>query len=176
MLIGVIWKPTFWSYFCTKRILSVPGFGDIICKRAPWSKFLYFTDNEKKISYHRPSKLFKIFPVISHLNKKFQELFPSNQDISIDETLKLWKACLSFTQWTASALGIRIFEVCDAATGYLWHFSVYTGKHVKVESPLILLMWTKQLPFFWNWRILYWRKDRLYARIIPATHLSWQKH
>jgi hypothetical protein len=30
MLIGIIKKPTLHSYFTTKRVISMPGFGDII--------------------------------------------------------------------------------------------------------------------------------------------------
>jgi hypothetical protein len=100
---------------------------------------LHFADNETINSFHRPKKPFKIFPVISHLNKKFQELYLPNRDISIDESL-LWKGRLSFKQYLplkASKCGIKTYDLCDAITGYLWSFLVYAGKGTEFDSPLI---------------------------------------
>jgi hypothetical protein len=101
---------------------------------------LHFTDNESISNFEGPEKLFKIFPVISHLNKKYQELYLPNQDISIDKSLMLWKGRLSFKQYMplkASKFVIKTYELCDATTGYLWSFLVYTGKETKIDSPLI---------------------------------------
>jgi hypothetical protein len=93
MLMGIIQKPTLRSYFTTKRVISTPGFGDIITRDRLEliCKFLHFANNEIINSFQGPKKLFKIFAVISHLNNKFQELYLPNQDISIDESLTLWK-------------------------------------------------------------------------------------
>jgi hypothetical protein len=86
MLMGIIQKPTLRSYFTTKRVISTPGFGDITRERLELiCKFLYFTNNETINSFQGLKKLFKMFPVISHLNNKFQELYLPNQGISIDE-------------------------------------------------------------------------------------------
>jgi hypothetical protein len=32
---------------------------------------------------------------------------------------------------------IKTYKLCDATTGYLWSFLVYTGKETKLDSPLI---------------------------------------
>jgi hypothetical protein len=74
------------------------------------------------------------------MNNKFQELYLPNQDISIDESLTLWKGCPSFKQYLllkASKFGIKTYELFNATTGYLWSFLVYTGKDTKLDSPLI---------------------------------------
>jgi hypothetical protein len=110
MLMGIVQKPTLRSYFTTKRLISTLGFRvvmtrerlEIICK------FLHFTDNESIRNFEGPQKLFKILPVISYLNNKIQELYLPDQDISIDESLNLWKGRLFFTQYVplkASKLG-----------------------------------------------------------------------
>jgi hypothetical protein len=49
------------------------------------STFLHFADNETMSNFEGLQKLFKIFPVILHMNNKLQELYLPNQDISIDE-------------------------------------------------------------------------------------------
>ncbi|KAG8239348.1 hypothetical protein J437_LFUL017961 [Ladona fulva] len=58
MLMGIIQKPTISSYFPTKRILSTPGFADVISRDRLEiiCKYLHFSDNEAK-DYSGPSKL-----------------------------------------------------------------------------------------------------------------------
>ena len=74
----------------------------------------------------------KVYPVICHLNIKFQTLYLPNQNIAIDESLALWKGHLPIKQYLplkASKFGIRTFELCESRIGYLWCFLVYTDKN-----------------------------------------------
>jgi hypothetical protein len=67
-------------------------------------------------------KVFQIFPVISHLNKNVQQLYLPHQDISIDESLTIWKGSQALKQYLslkASKFGIKTYELCGATTGYL---------------------------------------------------------
>jgi hypothetical protein len=139
MLMGIIQKPTLRSYFTTKRLISTSEFRDIMTQESLeiMCKFLHFTDNESKSNFEGPEKLFKIFPVLSYLSNKFQELYLPNQDISVDKSLMLWKGPYVFQPLKASKFGIKTNELCDATTGYLWSFLVYTGKDTKLDSPLI---------------------------------------
>ena len=142
MLMGIVQKPTLRSYFTTKRLISTPGFRDIITRDRLEliCKYLHSANNENISTFVGPKKLFKIYPVIFHLNKKFQELCLPNQDISIDESMTLWKGRLSFKQYLslkAAKFGIKTYELCDSTMGYLWSFIVYTGKDTELHSPLI---------------------------------------
>jgi hypothetical protein len=134
MLMGIIQKPTLRTYFTTKRLISTSGFRDIITRERleVICKFLHFTDHESISNFEGPEKLFKIFPVISHLNNKFQELYLPNQDISIDESLTLWKGCLSFKQHMplkASKFGIKTYELCDATRLFMVLHCIYRQGH-----------------------------------------------
>jgi hypothetical protein len=148
LLMGIIQKPTLRSYFSRKRILSTPGFGDIISRDRfeLITKFLHFADNANKADYEGPAKLYKIFPVLSHLNHKFQNLFLPGPNISIDESLTLWKGRLSFKQYLplkAAKFGIKTYELCESGSGYLWSFLVYTGKDTQFKSSLLTQAMTK---------------------------------
>jgi hypothetical protein len=104
------------------------------------TKFLHFADNTDKANYEGPAKLYKIFPVMSHLNSKFQTLFLPAQNISVDGSLTLWKGRLSFKQYLplkAAKFGIKTYELCDSVSGYLWSFVVYTGKDTHFQSSLV---------------------------------------
>jgi hypothetical protein len=64
MLMEIIQKPTLRSYFTTKRVISTPGFRDIITRERLEiiCKFLHFTDNESVSNFEGPEKLFQKFP------------------------------------------------------------------------------------------------------------------
>jgi hypothetical protein len=50
LLMGILQKPIHWTYFSRRRILSTPGFGDVI-SRGRFElimKFLHFADNTNK--------------------------------------------------------------------------------------------------------------------------------
>jgi hypothetical protein len=142
LLMGIISKPTLNSYFSPKRLLYTPAFPDVISRDRFQliCKFLHFNDNSKKDNYLGPARLFKIFPVIQHLNERFQSLFYPGQNICIDESLTLWKGRLSFKMYLplkASKFGIKTYELCDSKSGYLWSFLVYTGSETQLNSKLI---------------------------------------
>jgi len=139
---GIVQKPTARSYISKRRIISTPGFADVISRQRfeLICKFLYFIDNESFLTYQGPPILFKIYPVICHLNIKFQTLYLPNQNIAIDEILTLWKGRLSTRQYLplkASKFRIKTFELCESRTGYLWCFLVYTGKNMVPQLSLI---------------------------------------
>jgi len=134
LLMGIVQKPTARSYFSKRRVISTPGFADVISRERfeLICKILYFIDNESLPTYQGPPILFKIYPVICHLNIKFQNLYLPNRNIAIDESLTLLKGRLSIMQYLplkASKIGIKTFETCESRTGHLWYFLVYTGKN-----------------------------------------------
>ena len=76
--------------------------------------------------------MFKIYPVMCHLNIKFQTLYLPNQNTAIDGSWTLWKGCLSIRQYLplkASKFGIKTFELCESRTGYLAFSCKYRQKH-----------------------------------------------
>ena len=116
LLMGIVQKPTVRSFFWKRRVISTPGFADIISRERfeLIYKFLHFIDSESLPTCQGPPRLFKIYPVICHLNIKFQTLYLPNQNIAIDESLALWKGRLSIRQYLplkALKFGIKTFEI-----------------------------------------------------------------
>jgi hypothetical protein len=80
---------------------------------------MHFPDNSKQNEFQGPPKLFSIFPVIHHLNNKFQNCYFLNQNIAlddalVDEPLTIWKGHLSFRQYIplkAAKFGIKSYEL-----------------------------------------------------------------
>jgi len=101
MLMGTIQKPTLHSYFSKNYILATPIFDSIISMDQFESicSLMHFNNNDHTGTYQRPSKLFKTYPVLSHLNIKIQILYLPGQNIAIYESLTLRRGRLSFRQY-----------------------------------------------------------------------------
>jgi len=98
---------------------------------------MHFDNNDHVGTHQGPSKLSKIYPVLSHLNTKFQSLYLPGQNIAIDDSLTLWTGRLSFRQYIplkSSKFGIKSYELFESSSGYLWSFIIYTGKDTFPDS------------------------------------------
>jgi hypothetical protein len=101
MLMGIVQDPSVRMYFSRNHLVATPVFGSVISldRFESICRFLHLTDNTSKDTYEGPQKLFKIYPIIRHLNSKFQSLYLPQKDISVDESLTLCKGRLSFKQY-----------------------------------------------------------------------------
>ena len=142
MLMGIIQKPTLRSYFSKNFILATPIFGSITSmdRFESFCSFMHFNNNDHVGTYQGPSRLFKIYIVLSHLNTNFHSLYLPGQNIAIDESLTLWRGRLSFRQYIplkSSKFGIKSYELCESSSGYLWSFIIYTDKDTVFQTPFI---------------------------------------
>ena len=77
-----------------------------------------------------PDKLFKLRPLLDHLFEKFQEVYVPACNVSIDESLLLWKGRPSFKQYIPlkrARFGVKSFMLCEDS-GYTFSFKIYTGR------------------------------------------------
>ena len=122
MLMGIIQKPNLRMYFSRKHMLETPFFPNVMSEErfSLLTRFLHFVDNTNKEIAKRDPKLYKILPVSEYLKNKFQKVYIPGKEVSVDESLLLWKGRLSWKQYIpmkASRFGITLFELCDSA-GY----------------------------------------------------------
>ena len=91
---------------------KAPGFHSIIFHElcVNFEKFIHFIDNESlPEKYSRTARINSIFDYFASC---FQKLFTTDWDISVDESLLLWKGRLSWKQyiWTKrSMFGLKSF-------------------------------------------------------------------
>jgi hypothetical protein len=87
MLMGIIQKPTLRSYFLKNSILATPIFDCVISMDRFESvcNYMHFSNSEGIATHKRPSNLFKIYPVLCHLNIKFQSLYISGTTTNTTE-------------------------------------------------------------------------------------------
>ncbi|XP_041982758.1 piggyBac transposable element-derived protein 4-like [Aricia agestis] len=141
---GVVVKTRIEEYWSTTaNIFCTPGFGKhmSINRFLLISKLLHFANNEDMCSPGldvSEARLFKIKPVLSHLNNKFQSLYKMAQNIALDESLLQWKGWLDINQLVpnkAAVMGIKSYEICESQTGYLWRFEIQAHKKSPQQQP-----------------------------------------
>ena len=115
-LTGIIRKPAINLNWSTDPLYSTPLFGAIMSRNRfqLLLKFLHFNDNAQMPGADDPSpdKLFKVRPLLDHLCDKLGEVYTPSCNISIDESLLLWKGRLGFKQYIPlkrARFGIKCF-------------------------------------------------------------------
>ncbi|XP_037875467.1 piggyBac transposable element-derived protein 4 isoform X4 [Bombyx mori] len=137
LAMGMVIKNRIDEYWNSSRdIFSTPGFSTEMSydRFVLLSKCLHFNNNKNLNSAMltgSQAKLFKIKPIIDHLNCKFSKLYNLSQNVALDESLTMWKGWLDINQFIpnkAATVGIKTYEVCESQTGYLWRFEVHAGQ------------------------------------------------
>ena len=93
----------------------------------------HVADDTQNPPFGRPghNPLAKLQPMIDMISASFKAAYKPGKNISVDEGCCPWKGRLRFRQYNPrkpAKLHIKLFQVSDPATGYVIHFSVYTGK------------------------------------------------
>nr|XP_022910744.1 piggyBac transposable element-derived protein 3-like [Onthophagus taurus] len=127
---------------------SDPGFRENdIAEIMPVKRFkkimrsLHLNDNARQPERNSPEydRLFKLRPLINIINESCKNNVNLSSSQSIDESMVLFKGRSSLKQYLPLKpikRGYKIWCRCDSETGYLYEFSIYTGKTDGVEKGL----------------------------------------
>ncbi|KAJ8942607.1 hypothetical protein NQ314_010028 [Rhamnusium bicolor] len=114
------YKTTFWS-----SIMSRNRFQLIL-------RFLHFADN----SGDSNDRLYKIRPDLNHFNKTMREKYVPDRNLSIDESMVLWRGRLVFRQYAKNKkhkYGVKFYELCES-DGMILRIKIYCGKSETVTE------------------------------------------
>lgn len=140
ILQGIVNKPEERMYWTTSEVFETPIFSKLLPYRRYYDiqKNLHFSNNEDyNPETHPQPKLNKIWPVFESINNKCRSLYIPERDISIDESLMLYKGRLSWVQYIPlkrARLGIKLYCLCESESGYLYSSIIYTGKGTKIND------------------------------------------
>lgn len=117
------------EYWSTNPLIETPAFGKTMSRDRFLGimSMLHFSDNNLP---RDDDTLRKIRNIVDHARVTFKESFTPYKELCIDESLMLYKGRLFFKQYIPSKrhrFGIKFFVLCDAVTGYILDFIVYTG-------------------------------------------------
>ena len=137
---GIIQKPVENWYWSKRNSISTPFIKDLIPRKRfeIIMKFLHFSNNETYDAQTHPQpKLKKIYELYSLINLKFQTAYVPEKNIAIDESLMAYKGKLGFKQYIPtkrSRFGIKLYELCESSSGYIWNMLIYTGKDTPFDE------------------------------------------
>lgn len=138
---GIVQKPTNEMFFSRKPLLKTPIFYETMSHKRFFLllKYLHFRNNEDFNPRTDNARIYKIQPVLNHLLAKFQECYVPDRDVSVDESLLLWKGRLSWKMYIPkkrARFGMESYRLCEAKTGYVWNILIYTGKDTELSPEV----------------------------------------
>ena len=95
-------------------------------------RYLHLVDSsqQKKKGEEGYNPIFKVRPLVDHLNVVFSEYYKPSRYLSIDEMMIGTRCRVSFLQYIPkkpTRFGIKVWVNSEAKTGYVLCFQVYTG-------------------------------------------------
>ncbi|KAG8236323.1 hypothetical protein J437_LFUL018599 [Ladona fulva] len=82
------------------------------------------------------------------LEDKFSKLYTPERDLTVDESLLLYKGRLGWRQYIPqkrARFGIKTFLLCESNSGYVWSTIVYTGKGTILDDTFKNLSMSSQV-------------------------------
>ena len=96
--------------------------------------FLYYADNENRITDDR---IWEVREILSMFLTRHKKYFYPFQKMVVDESRILFKGRLVFKQYIPTnrhRFGIKLFVLCDCDTGILLGMIVYTGTDIDIPK------------------------------------------
>lgn len=139
---GIVRKNSIGNYWSRNELIHTPFFP----KKMSRNRFqlilcnLHMNDNQKQIAKGRPGydPLYKLRPLLDTLERTFLFNYKPVKEISVDEAGCPFKGRVSFKCYNPNKpnrFSIKIFQVCEAVSGYCVKATVYTGKGTH-KNPL----------------------------------------
>ncbi|XP_049948270.1 piggyBac transposable element-derived protein 4-like [Schistocerca serialis cubense] len=140
LLQSIVNKPTYQMYWTKRAKLATSIFREVL----PFKRFvnlkknLHFSDNATNNAESHPQpKLNKVWPIESYLSAKFRNSCVPERDVTIDESLLLYKGQQGWIQYLLlkrARFGIKTFMLCESQTGYVLSLIIYVGKGTTFEE------------------------------------------
>ena len=127
---GCVKLPTFEHEWSTNILYRFPIFSKVMPRNRFQLiiRFWDFVDNNTA----GPGHLRKIVPIVEHLNNTMNTIYIPDKDLSIDESMMLWRGRLVFRQYIKNKrhkYGIKLCELCES-DGVVMKVRVYSGESV----------------------------------------------
>lgn len=138
---GILVKPKLSDYWSTDHFMHASFVSSIMSRDRFKLIMMYFHPNDVStyISKGQPNHdpLHRVRPIFDELIKKFQDFFQPNKKIAIDEAMCAFRGRLHFRVYNPAKpdrYGMKMYELCDADSGFINKIEVYTGKLDQVSN------------------------------------------
>ncbi|CAB4009487.1 Hypothetical predicted protein [Paramuricea clavata] len=136
ILMGINRLPTIRSYWDSDLFLGNAGFKTTMPSKRflILNRYFHISDPQQE---NPTDKLAILRPLISKLDKAFQDVYVPGKNISIDEGLVKFNGRLSFKQYMPkkpNRFGIKVWMLADSETYFVPRFQVYLGKQQNADE------------------------------------------
>jgi len=140
MYMGVLHKPTMEMYWAPGMFETL-----FIPRLSSYNRYflldncLHFVDTSIPLpptATHTEQSLWRIKPFFDAIVKNFREVYSPEENIAIDESLMLYKGRLPMKQFIPTKrarFGLKLYELCESGSGYIWNSIVHTGRADQME-------------------------------------------
>ena len=141
ILMGIDHLPSIKSYWTSNTHLCHPGISEYMSRDQfcqIW-RYLHLVDNQQMPRRNDPEydRLFKVRSFLNCLIPKFKANYNPSKNRTVDEAMLPYRGRLSFKQYMKdkpTKWGIKVWELCEAETGYVINLKVYQGKDEQQEN------------------------------------------
>ncbi|CAK1581773.1 unnamed protein product [Parnassius mnemosyne] len=173
---SLVHKESFDAYWSTREIIHTPYAAKLMNRdrfRAIYS-CLHLNDNSKYIPRGQDNydAFFKLRPYFDELCRLCATSFYPGESLTIDEGTCGFRGRVHFRVFNKDKpdkYGMKIYMLCDAATGYILNMVPYVGESKTVEQIVTEL----SEPYFEKWHTIY--MDRFFSSPTVAD-LLWLKN
>ena len=135
ILMGLVKKPDLDDYWTTDPATSTPMFSKHMTRDRFMSILSNFhlSDNTQQAPRGTLGfdPLSKVKPFITMMQRSFAEVYTPEQHLSFDEASCPWKGRLSWKCYNPrkpNKFHIKLYTICEASSGYVCGFDIYTGR------------------------------------------------
>ena len=145
LLMGILRKSEIEKYWNTSGVGQTPFFGQLLSRNRFTSILsnLHICNDSLNPPFgcegHDP--LAKIRPFVTMCEENFKFAYTPSRDVSMDESCCPWKGRLRFKVYNPrkpARFHIKLFQMCEATSGYVMGFCVYTGKNSCIDPGVCL--------------------------------------
>ena len=135
ILMGINKLPFIDDYWSRNPLLHYSPVADRITRDRfrDLSRYLHFADNTTLSDRGSPNhdRLGKVRPVITHMERRFKDVYKPNKEVAVDEAMIKFQGRSSLKQYMPMKpvkRGIKVWCLADSQNGFFSSFQVYTEK------------------------------------------------
>lgn len=143
LIMGLVKMPSYEDYWTTDNILEMPGLRSTMTRNRfeLILSYLHLNNNANNLPSDNPShdRLFKVRPLLDHLNTTWKTAYHPNCEVSVDESVVAFKGRTIMSVYKPNKphkWGLNAWALSDARTGYMWNVEMYTGRKAEVEPGM----------------------------------------
>lgn len=126
LYMGIVDKPRITNYWSTDPLMATSFVNSVMTRNRFQMilKFWHFANNDEQPEGDR---LYKLKNMCDALLSRFQEIYIPGKQLSIDESMVLWRGRLLFRQYIPGKrhkYGVKLYMLCELS-GYVWNIMVY---------------------------------------------------